>query len=304
MELDEAAKNPTQYLQDLSHTAAFGSGAPLGKPLACPKRNFGAVSPEVLGAFVSEQYSPSRMVLAAAGYDHDELVALASKTLGKLPAGPAQTVAPSVYTGGEIRESSMDELTHFALSFKAPGWKDKDLVPICVLNALMGGGASFSAGGPGKGMYTRLYQNILNKYAFVYSASVFSAFYNDAGIFGVYGATSPDCTGQLVAAVCTEMKKMATSISDVELSRAKNQLKSSLLMNLESRAILFEDIGRQVLTYGERTPPETLVAQIEAVTAADLVGVAKAMLKMPPSIAVYGDTTAVPRYDVIAAQFA
>ena len=97
--------------------------------------NFGAVSPEVLGAFVSEQYSPSRMVLAAAGYDHDELVALASKTLGKLPAGPAQTVAPSVYTGGEIRESSMDELTHFALSFKAPGWKDKDLVPICVLNA-------------------------------------------------------------------------------------------------------------------------------------------------------------------------
>ena len=51
-------------LQDLSHTAAFGSSSPLGKPLACPKRNFGAVTPEVLSAFVSEQYSPSKMVRA------------------------------------------------------------------------------------------------------------------------------------------------------------------------------------------------------------------------------------------------
>jgi len=303
MEIDEASANPQQLLQDMSHTAAFGTASPLGKPLACPKRNFGAVTPEVLNAFVSEQYSPSKMVLAAAGYDHEELVALASKTFGALPAGAAQTPAPSVYTGGEYRESSDEELTHFALSFKAPGWKDKDLVPICVLNTLMGGGASFSAGGPGKGMYTRLYQNILNRYAFVYSASVFSAFYNDAGIFGVYGATSADCMGQLVAAMVGEMKKMGTSISEVELARAKNQLKSSLLMNLESRAILFEDIGRQVLTYGARTPPEELVAQIEAVTAADLVGVAQTMLKTPPSVAVYGDTTSVPRYDQIAAQF-
>lgn len=40
-------------------------------------------------------------------------------------------------------------------------------MPLCVLNTMMGGGASFSAGGPGKGMYTRLYQNILNRYGYV-----------------------------------------------------------------------------------------------------------------------------------------
>ena len=63
----------------------------------------------------------------------------------------------------------------------------------------------------------------------------------------------------------------------MELSRAKNQLKSSLLMNLESRPILFEDIGRQVLTYGARTPAADLVQQIESVTAADLNKVARAL---------------------------
>lgn len=41
---------------------------------------------------------------------------------------------------------------------------DKDFIPLCVLNLMMGGGGSFSAGGPGKGMYTRLYRNVLNRY--------------------------------------------------------------------------------------------------------------------------------------------
>jgi len=195
-------------------------------------------------------------------------------------------------------------LTHFAIAFQGCGWKDTALVPTCVLNTMMGGGASFSAGGPGKGMYTRLYQNILNRHGYVQAASVFNAFYNDTGLFGIYGAAPADGMGQLVAAVCDELKKMQGAISDVELARAKNQLKSSLLMNLESRPILFEDIGRQVLTYGARTPPETLVAQIEAVTAADLNAVAAKMLKTAPSVIVHGDTTSVPRYDLIAKQFA
>lgn len=63
--------------------------------------------------------------------------------------------------------------------------------------------------------------------------------------------------GQLVAAVCDEFKKMAGAISDEELQRAKNQLKSSLLMNLESRPILFEDIGRQVCLKQQCTCPVT-----------------------------------------------
>lgn len=304
IELDDAAQNHQNLLQELTHPAAFGGSAPLGKPLMCPPRNLGAMSAEILGSFVTEKFVPSRMVLAASGYDHAELVKLAEASFGKLPAGTAATAMSSPYVGGEVRVSAEEDLSHFALSFKGVGWKDPALVPLCVLNTLMGGGASFSAGGPGKGMYTRLYQNVLNKHGYVMSASVFNAFYNDGGVFGVYGAAPAEYMGSTVQALCEEMKKMAGPISDVELSRAKNQLKSSLLMNLESRFILFEDIGRQVLTYGARTDPAELAKQIDAVTAADLNKVASTLLKSPPSVVVHGDTTAVPRYDVIAKQFA
>ena len=293
--------NHMALVQELMHPAAYGAASPLGKPLMAKPSSLGDVDPSVLGDFVSTQFVPEKMVLAAAGYDHDELVSLAKKYFGGLPKGGAAAAPPKdSYVGGEVRLLQEEKFTHFAIGFEGTGWKDADLVPLCVLNTLMGGGTSFSAGGPGKGMYTRLYQNVLNKLPFVQAASVFNSFYNETGVFGVYGAAPASEMGSLVSALLDELKKMKGAISAVELARAKVQLKASLLMNLESRPVLFEDIGRQMLTYGARTEPEALVKQIEAVTAADLTKVATKLLKSPPSIVVVGDTTAVPRYDIIA----
>lgn len=55
---------------------------------------------------------------------------------------------------------------HLFFYFGASGvsWEDPDLYAICTLQMLMGGGGSFSAGGPGKGMHSRLYRNVLNRY--------------------------------------------------------------------------------------------------------------------------------------------
>ena len=302
-ELEEYQNNHQLLLQELSHTAAYGAGSPLGKPLMAA-RTLPNVDVDACAKFVEEQYVPSRMVLAAAGIDHADLVEIATASpFGRAAAGLPQSHVKTEYVGGEYREHADEPLTHFALTFKGCGWNDKDLVPICVLNTMMGGGFSFSAGGPGKGMYTRLYQNILNNYGYCHAASVFASFYNGSGIFGVYAAAPPEQTGQVFAAIVSEMKNMGNNLTDAELSRAKSQLTTSLLFNLESRAIVFEDIGRQVLTYGARKEPAELVAQIAAVTAADISRVASSILKSTPSVAVYGDTTCVPRYDLIAKQF-
>ena len=295
--------NPQALLQELIHPAAYGGSSPLGKGLYAKPGAIGMIDDATLGDFVASEFVPGKMVLAAAGVDHDELVGLAKTYFGALPASAPAAASSDAYVGGENRVAADGPITHFALAFEGVGWDSKQLVPLCVLNTMMGGGASFSAGGPGKGMYTRLYQNILNRYPMVEAAQVFNAFYGGTGLFGVYGAAPASSMGSLVAALVNEMKNMGGSISAEELSRAKNQLTSSLLMNLESRPVLFEDIGRQTLVYGHHVPPEELVKQIAAVTAADLTAVATKLLKTPPSVAVYGDTTSVPRYDLIAKQF-
>lgn len=64
-----------------------------------------------------------------------------------------------VYAG----PSGLPELSHVVIGLEGCSHKDPDFVAMCVLNMMMGGGGSFSAGGPGKGMYTRLYTNVLNR---------------------------------------------------------------------------------------------------------------------------------------------
>ena len=81
-----------------------------------------------------------------------------SRYFGDLPAGTSSSPASSPYVGSEVRVKSDDAgFTHVAIAFNAGGWKDAQLLPLCVLHQLLGGGGSFSAGGPGKGMYSQLY---------------------------------------------------------------------------------------------------------------------------------------------------
>jgi len=83
-------------------------------------------------------------------------------------------VSHAQYTGGAVAVSEdlsnvslgptpMPELAHVSIALESCSHRDDDFVAYCVLNTLMGGGGSFSAGGPGKGMYTRLYTRVLNR---------------------------------------------------------------------------------------------------------------------------------------------
>lgn len=89
-------------------------------------------------------------------------------------------------------------------------------------------------------------------------------------------------------------------VTDVELSRAKNMLKSMMFMQLESRLITCEDIAKQLLVYGERRDTATLCRQIDAITAADILKLARSMLKYDPAVAVVGhDVSGAPSYEAI-----
>ena len=213
-------------------------------------------------------------------------------------AGGLTTILEKSYTLSLNHPDS--PMSYAALAFDTAGWHDDDLVPVCVLQTLLGGGDSFSAGGPGKGMYSRLYTNVLNRFYWVESATAFTSLHNDAGLLGIYGATTPEHTSNLLAILCNQFLRIATQpVHEVELSRAKNQLKSSVLMNLETRSILYEDIGRQLLTYGHRECPQSVCAKIDRVSENDLLRVAKRAVSTVPSVVYYGDLARFPTYEQV-----
>jgi predicted Zn-dependent peptidase len=90
-----------------------------------------------------------------------------------------------------------------------------------------------------------------------------------------------------------------TPVAPGELSRARNQLTSSVMMNLEMKSIVAEDIGRQVVVLDKRLDPQELEQRIQAVTPADLQRVASAALQAKPAVAVLGAAPGLMEYDEI-----
>jgi len=180
-------------------------------------------------------------------------------------------------------------LAHIVLGLESISHKYPDFVTACVLNILMGGGGSFSAGGPGKGMYSRLYTNVLNQLHWAYNATAYNSSYADSGMFCIYASSPPNHLKNLVLVCLRELAGMVGKITETELSRSKTQLHSMLLMNLEARPIVFEDIGRQILANGYYKTPDEYIEEILKVGAEDIDRLGSRLLATNLSVSALGN---------------
>ncbi|CAN1161724.1 Mitochondrial-processing peptidase subunit alpha [Linum perenne] len=305
-EISEASNNPHGLILEAIHSAGF-SGA-LANTLLAPDSAINRLNGTILEEFVDENYTAPRMVLAASGVEHEELLSIAEPLLADLPQVGRPAEPQSVYTGGDYRcQADSGGLFHFALAFELPGgWhQDKDAMSLTVLQMLMGGGGSFSTGGPGKGMYSRLYLRVLNQYPPIQSFSAFNNIYNKTAIFGIQGTAPSGFAPEAIDIAASELIAVATpgEVDQVQLARAKQATKSAILMNLESRMVASEDIGRQILTYSERKPVEHFLKAIDAVTEQDITKLAQKLISSPLTMASYGDVMDVPTYDSVSRKF-
>lgn len=199
---------------------------------------------------------------------------------------------PSRYTGGFVAlpmqppsvNPNLPTFTHIHLAFEGLPISSDDIYALATLNTLLGGGGSFSAGGPGKGMYSRLYTNVLNQHAWVESCIAFNHSYTDSGLFGISAMCIPGRTQNMLDVICQELRSLTldtgfAALGQAEVNRAKNQLRSSLLMNLESRMVELEDLGRQVQVHGRKIPVLEMCRRIEALTVNDLRRVASQVVR-------------------------
>lgn len=200
--------DPEPLLVEMLHEAAFKS-SPLSNPKICPPENINKINKEDLYSYMNSLYLPKRTVLTCIGTDHNDFIQMAIEKFGSV--SPIWKENPnllgnktnteidtrkSVWTGGskiiekdlsELNQgynNQLPELSHLIVGLESPSFmNEKDFVASCVINTLMGGGGSFSAGGPGKGMYSRLYLNVLNRYHFMFSATAYNQSYVDSGKF-------------------------------------------------------------------------------------------------------------------------
>ncbi|KAH9957548.1 Metalloenzyme, LuxS/M16 peptidase-like protein [Lactifluus volemus] len=189
---------------------------------------------------------------------------------------PTSSVGGSTYSGGyKFIHDPDSEFNHIYIGFEGVGIHDDDIYELATIQVLLGGGGSFSAGGPGKGMYSRLYTDILNHHATIDHCASYHHIYNDSSLFGLFASFAPSARTAILPHLIHQLALLLyRTVPPDELSRAKNQLKSSLAMALESRSVEVEDLGRQLLVHNRKIPVSEMADKIDAVTAESLQRVA------------------------------
>ena len=292
-EIGQALDTPDDVIFDWLQEASY-PGQAFGRTILGPSERVSSFGRDDLTRFVAQHYGPDQMILSAAGgVDHDRIVAGARAIFGGLKPVGAAPVQPADFRGGERREVKNLEQVHFALAFEAPGYRAPDVYTAQVYAMALGGGMS-----------SRLFQKIREERGLCYSIFAQSAAYEDTGQITLYAGTSEEEIGELTRLTLEELKRSAEDMTEVEVARARAQLKAGLLMGLESPSSRAERAARLLAIWGRVPDLDESVARIDAVSLADVRGYAGAMTQARSALALYGPVAGAPGLEAIRAGLA
>ncbi|EHH17575.1 hypothetical protein EGK_14008 [Macaca mulatta] len=263
-EMQEVETNLQEVVFDYLHATAYQNTA-LGRTILGPTENIKSISRKDLVDYITTHYKGPRIVLAAAGgVSHDELLDLAKFHFGDslcAHKGEIPALPPCTFTGSEIRvRDDKMPLAHLAIAVEAVGWAHPDTICLMVANTLIGNwDRSF---GGGMNLSSKLAQLTCHG-NLCHSFQSFNTSYTDTGLWGLYMVCEPATVADMLHVVQKEWMRLCTSVTESEVARAKNLLKTNMLLQLDGSTPICEDIGRQMLCYNRRIPIPELEARID-----------------------------------------
>src|SRR5208283_5144918 len=123
--------------------------------------------------------------------------------------------------------------------------------------------------------------------------------YLDGGLFAIYAGTGESEAGELIPVTLGELEKVQTQVTEVELARARAQVKAGLLMSLESTGSRCEQLARQLQVFSRVIPVSETVQKIEAVTVDDIRAAGRKIFRQKPTLATIGPIGQVPNFSAI-----
>ncbi|MBM3775783.1 MAG: insulinase family protein [Acidobacteria bacterium] len=266
-ELKMEADSP-DYLVHEIFSSNFWKDHPLGKPILGTRETVKRFDRQMIESYYRSVYVPSNMLVTAAGnLTHERLVDLVRERFEPLSRNGALPPEQPPHTHARIglRTKKALEQVHLVLGVPSYPLPHEQRFACYVLNTLLGGGMS-----------SRLFQNIRERQGLAYS--VFSELnpYRDSGCLSIYAGTSLESAGKVVASILKEFSDLKQHpVSEEELRRAKDHLKGSLMLGLESTTSRMSNLARQDMYFHRFFSLDELVESIETVSAADVERIAR-----------------------------
>jgi len=213
---------------------------------------------EDLVDYVRRFYRPDALVISAAGnVDHKELVDAVAGTFGHLTGRrPTRPSAPAVPSADEKYIDRPTEQVHFCMGTTGYAQDRQEKYALAAIDAVLGGGMS-----------SRLFQEIRENRGLAYTIGSYSAAYQEAGMFAVYGGTSIQNIETVLDIIRKECENVGkNSVTDEELERAKNQIRGALVLGQESMSNRMSRLAKSELYFGRVVRLEEVISSISAVT--------------------------------------
>jgi predicted Zn-dependent peptidase len=254
---------------DLVHeifTQQFWPRHPLGRPILGSPGSVSSFDEGAVRTYFDRTYRAPNLLVAAAGHvDHARLRDLVSAAFAAAPVGrSAEPIAPpQPVSGVALREKDIEQ-SHVCLGGPAPHQSHEDRHALYVLNTILGGSMS-----------SRLFQHIREDRGLAYAVFSSLTTYSDAGMISVYAGCAAERVAEVVDLSLIEIRKLRdVPVPAVELRRAKDHLKGSLMLSLESTSSRMSNLARQLMSLGRHVSLDEMLASIERVTAEDVQRVA------------------------------
>ncbi len=286
---------PDELLYDIFSESFYG-GHPLGRPIQGTIDSVSRMGQEQLIRFFIDSYRPGNLLITAAGnLDAGKLSEAIAGAFGSLASGETEPPPSPPPSRQRIAVREKKELGQLHICLGVPGlpMPDRRRYAAYLLNVVLGGTMS-----------SRLFQLIREQRGLAYSVYSTINSFLDTGNMLVAAATSPESGREVVELVLGELRRIKDEpVEEKELQIAKDHLKGSLMLSLESSSSRMSNLARQEVYFGRQFTLNEVVQEIDRVTRDDVKQLALDLFD--PSgctLAVLGKTTGL-RLDQIELAF-
>jgi predicted Zn-dependent peptidase len=251
------------YLVHEIFTQNFWKDHPLGKPILGTKDTVPRFERDPVLAFYKQRFVPGNLVVSAAGHlKHEDFVELVTKHFEPMKPrkNGSHSPLPGIASRIVLRNKKALEQVQICLGVPSHPVAHERRHASYILNTLLGGGMS-----------SRLFQNIRERQGLAYAIYSDLTPYRDTGCMSVYAGTSCESAVKVVSSIVSEFRKLKVEpVPEEELRRAKDQLKGSLMLSLESSTARMSSLARQEMYFDHFYTLDELIEKIEGVTVAEL----------------------------------
>ena len=276
-EIKMDSDNP-EYLVHETFTQNFWRDHAIGRPILGTKETVPHFARPALFDYYSRWFVPNQMIVSAAGnLHHEQLVELVERGFGRRKPRKETTPDPPPTPHARITTRTRRELEQVHICLGVPSYPvpHERRFACALLQILLGGGMS-----------SRLFQKIREREGLAYAVFSDLHAFSDTGVLTIYAGTGRETANQVVRMIVAEFDDLKkTLVTDEELRRAKENLKGSLILSLESTTARMSNWARQHIHFGEFHSLDQIARGVEAVTAEEIQQIAREFFQ-PELIAV------------------